>query len=378
VVETFADRPYAAQRFQEIVNHAREHNPFYRRWITDPDYPPLLDRMTALEHNDEILNGNDSTGTTSGSISVPFRFSHSRKWTQRTARDVQRFIKSIGGRVPCVRIVHMAPETRDPMTLPVVAPLDEQISFILRHRAESRAIAVTTLPTNAELLSLEIIERGIDMSFVQRFGTYAETLQDHQKKAIMQAFPNARLWQTYSSMEFGMIAVPCPYEPEFFHIMAHRLGLEVLTDDDLPARDGEPGRVYVTDYFNHRSPLIRYELGDLVVRDRCPCDKIRLPALSRILGRVSGTLLNRNGKRVLFVDIAIALREIPGVRQFQVVQDGIEEFTIKVSAQRNIDQEIAEIFRKHLGYWPQLATIEYVETIPRAANGKYRTSICNV
>ena len=378
VVETFRTRPYAAQHFRAIVGHARTTNPFYRRWITDPERPPLLDRRTALDNNDAILNGNPATGTTSGSISVPIRFAHSPEWTRMASRDVRRFVRSIGGKLPCVKIIHTATDRTHPLVLPVVAPLDEQIEFILRHKEESNAVAVTTLPTNAELLAREVLERGIDMSFVRRFGTYAETLQDKQKEMIRAAFPNARLWETYSSMEFGLIAVPCPYEPEFYHIMAHRLGVEVLDDNGSPAAEGEPGRVYITDYFNRLSPLIRYELGDLVVRAECPCNRIQLPALSRILGRVSGTLLHRNGKRVLFVEIAIALREIPGMRQYQVIQDGLEEYTVKVAAQKNIDTEVRTVFQKHLGYIPSQMAIRYVEEIPRAANGKYRTSICNV
>jgi len=378
VVENFRERPYAAKQFRNIVSVARAGNPFYRQWITDPENPPLLDRATALENNDAILNGHPVTGTTSGSIGVPIRFSQSPDWSRKAQKDTRRFVASIGGPVSAVKIVHIHSDNPGPALLSVTAPLDEQIAFILRHRHESNIIAVTTLPTNADLLAREIIERGIDMSFIQRFGTFAETLQEHQKEAIRQAFPNARLWQTYSSMEFGMIAMPCRYEPDYFHIMAHRLGVEVLRDDDTPAEFGEPGRVYITDYFNDRSPLIRYELGDLVVREQCPCGIIRLPALSRILGRISGTLLHRSGTRILFVEISIALREIPGMRQYQVIQDGVEEFTVKVAAHHNIDEPIREAFREHLGYVPDRMQMAYLDSIPREPSGKYRTSICNV
>jgi hypothetical protein len=79
-----------------------------------------------------------------------------------------------------------------------------------------------------------------------------------------------------------------------------------------------------------------------------------------------------------FVDFSVALRELPGVRQYQVVQDGIEEFTVKVSASRKLDREITSIVERHLGYLPERLRIEYVDAIPRGPNGKYRTSICNI
>jgi phenylacetate-CoA ligase len=266
----------------------------------------------------------------------------------------------------------------DRMVLPVNTPLDEQIDFIQHHARHSGAVAITTLPTNAELLAQEVLDRGLDMTFIRRFGTYAETLQDHHKDLIRRAFPNARIWETYSSHEFGLIAMICPYEEGYYHLMAHRLGVEVLRDDGSPAPDGEPGQVYVTDYFNRWSPFIRYELGDLAVRGVCPCGKIKLPALSNVLGRVSGTLRHRDGRRILFVDLSVALRRIPGVRQYKVVQDGIEDFAVRLNANHNVDGEVRRAFEAHMGYVPENLNMEYVEFIPRDPNGKFRTSVCNV
>ena len=381
MVASFADKPYALRQFRRIASYARRSNPFYRTWITDPESPPLLDRATALEHNDEILNGNEPTGTTSGSIGVPLRYAHSREWNAMAAKDVARFVGSLGGPLPTVRILHASsirPRRTASMNLEVTAGIDEQLEFILRHIGESGAAAITTLPTNAELLASAVLERGIDMSSIRRFGTLAETLEPHQRALVAAAFPAARLWSTYSSMEFGMIAAMCPYEPDFFHLMAHRLGVEVLRDDGTPAPAGEAGAVYVTDYFNRLSPLIRYELGDLAIRGECPCGKIELPALARVLGRVSGTIVNRNGERVLFSNVSIALREIPGMRQYQVIQNSIEGFEAKVSCDHSIDAEIHDAFLHSLGYVPRELVIRYVDSIPRDPSGKYRTSICRI
>ena len=384
MIPSFADKPYAGRHLLRIATYARDNNPFYRRWITDPENPPILDRVTALANNDDILNGHESTGTTSGSIGVPFRYAHSRQWRAVVAHDVKRFVNWLGGPVPTVRMLHDSSirsaerHGADPMAIRVTTPIDEQIDFTLRHVAESGAIAITTLPTNAELLASAVLQRGIDMSAIRRFGTYAETLEPHQKALIQAAFPNARLWSTYSSMEFGMIAAMCPHEPDFYHLMAHRLGVEILLEDGTPAPHGQPGAVYVTDYLNRLSPLIRYELGDLAVRGTCPCGKIKLPALSTVIGRVSGTIVNRSGQRVLFSEISIGLREIPGIRQYQVIQDSIEHYQVKISCDRNIDTEVGDVFRRNLGYVPSELTTEYVDSIPREPSGKFRTSICRI
>lgn len=379
MIESFRGRPYAEGHARRIIECARRENPFYRRWITDPQNPPILDRRTALEHNDEILNGNPVTGSTSGSTGVPVRFSQNQDWQRRAAADTRRFVRLLGGPVQVVRIVYTAgDDAPQPDTLSISTPVREQLAFVLRRRREVGTVAITTYPTNAVMLSEEVHRSGADMGFVTRFGLYAESIERAHLEAVHRAFPNARVWSTYSAMEFGMIAWVCPYEPSFHHISAERLGVEVLRDDDTPAAPGERGRVVITDYFNRATPFIRYELGDYAVRGRCPCGRIHLPALSAIHGKIRGTLLHRNGNRVLFADLSVALKAIPGIRQYQVLQTGVEEFLVRLVAPRRIDREIEAAFVDHFGYRPRTLRTEYLPEIPRGANGKFYASICTV
>lgn len=166
MVETFRGDAVAEKLFSAIVAYARSTNPFYRRWIPPSGDPPLLDRKTALKHNDEILNGAVSTGTTSGSIGVPLRYAHAPEWTQRAALDLRRFVAELGGPVPTAQILPSRPGNRDPLFISVGTPVDDQLSFILYHRGASGVTAITTLPTNAEILSQKVIDRRIDTSFV--------------------------------------------------------------------------------------------------------------------------------------------------------------------------------------------------------------------
>ena len=55
VPETFRDRPYAREHFSRIVAEARQNNPFYREWLRDPAYVPILSRATVLENNERIF-----------------------------------------------------------------------------------------------------------------------------------------------------------------------------------------------------------------------------------------------------------------------------------------------------------------------------------
>ncbi len=378
MIASFRDRPYAAERTRQIVEWARKENPFYRRWIRDPESPPILDRRTFLEHNDEILNGHPVTGSTSGSTGEPIRFSQDAAWLQRAHADTRRFVRSLGGPVSVARIIYVGDENPPANTLSISTSTAEQIEFILRRRRDAALVGVTTYPTNAIHLAEQVIRQRLDMSFITRFGLYAEAVEPYHYEIVGRAFPNAKIWTTYSAMEFGMIAWLCPHDPRFHHINAERLGIEVLRDDGTPAAFEERGRVVVTDFLNRTTPFIRYELGDYAVWGRCPCGKITLPAFSEILGKTRGALLHRNGNRVLFADLSVALKEIPGIRQYQVLQESLESFTVRVVSPRTVETEVKAAFLDHFGYLPYDLTVEYLDAIPREPNGKFYASICRV
>lgn len=383
IPKSFQDRPYACERFQQIVDYAREHNPFYQKWLEDPDNVPILERKIFLENNDDILNGKPSNGKTSGSTGVPVRYIHAPRRARIGQKDTRQFIKDLGGKLRCLRIVYKRNPTKkekgDPNLLDVKTLIPKQIEYILKRRQEDSITAITTYPSNADMLAQAILDQGIDVSWVERFGLFSENVEPFQMEMVKRAFPNARVWTSYSSMEFGMIAYQCQHEPDYHHIMAHRLGVEVLREDeDEPAEDGERGRVVITDYENRMSPFIRYEIGDFAVKGICPCGKSDLPALTNIYGKVRGALIHRDGKRHLFADISYDLRDLPGMRQYQVIQDAIEDFTVNINAAKPLDEEVCAIFMNHFGYLPKELKIEYMDEIPKGDNGKFYHSICRV
>ena len=379
MIPSFQGKPYAQRHFRAIVEHARRTNPFYAGWIVDPENPPIIDRATFLANNDEILNGHPITARTSGSTGIPVRVSHSTERQRLLSRDVADYVRLLGGPLPRAVLVHLYdddPPRED--TLSIKEPLDRQLAFIEQRRRDVGAKAITTYPTNAATLSQAVIDRGLDMSFVARFGMYGECVEPFHEELVRQAFPNAQIWTTYSSMEVGLIAFRCPYSETHHHIMANRLGVEVLRSDDAPAAIGERGRVVITDYFNRQAPIIRYELGDYAVREPCPCGRIKLPAFRHIYGKIRGALLHRNGERVLFADLSVSLRDLPGMGRYQVIQHDIDRFTVKVVADRNLDAEIRTALERHFGYQLGEVRIQYVDDIPLGPNGKFYATICEV
>lgn len=376
----YRTRPFAARHFRRIVEIAYRNNPFFERWLEGAASVPVMERDTYQAHNDEILNGRTPTSRTSGSSGRPLRVHHDADRRAIERRELKDFVETLGGPLRAIRLINPVGKRTNETVFDIRNPIDAQLAFLAEAHRRSPVEAITTYPTNAVFLSRAVLERDLDMSHIIRFGLFAEAFDAFQKKIVRKAFPNAKIWSSYSSEEFGLIATPCPYEPEFHHFHGWKLGVEVLNDDDEPCGEGECGRVVVTDYFNTAAPFIRYELGDLAVVATCPCGRIQTPATNRIAGKILHHLVRRDGQRIGFSDIGNAFLEVPGIRRFQVIQDGIEDFTVNLVCDRPIAgaDRIRDGFRNDLGYVPGNLTIRFVDDIPLGETGKFHKVICRI
>jgi phenylacetate-CoA ligase len=112
--------------------------------------------------------------------------------------------------------------------------------------------------------------------------TLGETLQPRIRERALAAFP-VRLEDNYSAQEAGIVALQCP-DSALYHTMGESLIVEVIGEDGHACREGEVGRVVLSDLHNFATPLIRYELGDHAeAGGACSCGR-GLPTLKRVLG----------------------------------------------------------------------------------------------
>jgi len=364
-------------RFQAIVRHARRTNPFYARWIPEGGPVPVLTRRVLQDHNDEILNGLKATACTSGSTGMPVRVHMPRERVLDGLRDIAGFIRHMGRPLPRTDIMRARSAHPPPEFLAIFTPIPEQLEVLRRNFRERGATAIITYPSNAGLLAQEILATGSDFGFIRRVGMISETVDPGVVETVKRAFPNARIWSSYSCMEVGLISFQCPYEPEFHHVVTRKLALEILDESGKACGLGQPGRVVLTDYLNRKMPIIRYEIGDLAEFASCPCGRLPAPALRNIVGKIRGCLVHRDGRRVPFMALSVSLRNLPGMRQFQVIQEELERFTVKVVADGPIDDGVRAEFEREFGYLPRIG-IERVDAIPREPSGKFYASICRI
>ena len=364
------------EKFEHIVNIAVSTNPFYKEWIKDTANVPILDRKTFLENNQLILNGYRVTSRTSGSTGIPVSVSQSQERINLETRYIKMFSKWHNKSRKSILIIHDDYSRYPGRMIDINQPLQEQIQYIEKLK-KIGFNSITTFPTNGEQICKAYIENKLDTSSITQFSLYGESLDDYQFNLIKQAFPSAKISITYSSEEFGLIAGLCPYDSSYYHIFDDKLGIEILRDDGTECNDGEMGRVIITDYYNEQSPLIRYEIGDYAVKGNCPCGKIHYPSFSAVYGKTRGALVDRLGNRRIFIDLSIMLRDIPGMKQYQVIQNSIENFEVLVVNDRVVDDEVKDVFQKYFGYLPNIE-IKYVDSIPKGPNGKFYSSICRI
>jgi phenylacetate-coenzyme A ligase PaaK-like adenylate-forming protein len=383
IPETFSDRPYAQNHFASVVLWAQQNHAFYQRFHTDISAPlPVIKRAQVQQFNDLLLNGHAAIAHTSGSISMPIKVSWDPARSKREDQDVERLIAWYGGKLTAMKIVALATHKANLHTLEVGSPLPEQWAFIEHQYAQYGATSLVSYPTNLEQLCHYAIEHGLSLPYIARVTAMSETFDAHMDALLKRVFPNAVVVVTYSSVECGMIAIRCPHNPQNYHIMASKLGVEILNEQDQPCAIGELGQVVVTDYFNQHSSLIRYALGDLAEPANCTCGKIEFPAITHIAGKMRGLLRRADGSQMLFTSLSSTFRDSQEISQFQVVQMQIQCFTINAVLRNKSEYEAFEARIRHRfvqEFGPQTELLfNYTESIPRSPGGKYFAAICAI
>lgn len=383
IPEWYLDRPYAREHYETIARWAWAEHPFYRKHVRDPSQVfPVLTRAMVQADNDLLLNGHPETERTAGSTSTPVRVSWSPERAQLEKVDAARMVGWIGEPLPVLRIVSTQVHAPGERTFDVSRPVEEQVEFIRRRHAADGSCSVVTYPTNLELLCRHIIDHGLDFSFVRRVTCLSEVFEPEHDRLIRAAFPNAYANVTYSSVEVGLIAARCPHRPDNYHVMADKLGVEILDEDGKPCRPGELGRVVITDFHNRWSTLIRYAQGDLAAPVRCDCGRIPLPAITNIVGKVQGVFRTREGRRIIFTFFSPTFRDSPEIGQYQVIQESFDRFTVRCVPRPGADlapfkARIRAKFEAEFGSDIGIA-YETMERIPREPGGKFLVAICRI
>ncbi len=201
----------------------------------------------------------------------------------------------------------------------------------------------------------------------------SEMLQDITRSVLEKSF-KCKVVSRYSNEENGFFGQD-DVDNNFFIINRADYYYEILKfDSDLPADDGEVGRIVVTDLYNYAMPFIRYDTGDVGAWCEATHWGKKVRAIGNFGGRVVDMLFDTKGNMVSPHSITNMMWKYQGVQQFQFVQKSDNKYVINLNVEINsftqeklLCEEIKGVFGNDA-----IISVEYCNEIPVLASGKRR------
>ena len=397
------------QRLKRVLRHAYERVPYYRRLFDSAGLTPrdircledlslipitTRDALQEVPPSDLLARGVDrarcierrTSGTTGSPLAV---FLSSR---QKEAQDMvqARALLANGLALRDRRAVFVAPWQipQRPYAFQRLGfwrkayfSIFENVRDQLPRLEELEPDSIYGTPATLRALALEKLDRGSTRLAPRTIFSTADLL-DRSTRQLIEAGFGVRAVDLYGSLEFGYLAWQCP-EQRRHHLNVESAVMELLHEGQ-PAPSGRTGEVVCTSLLGFAMPLIRYQLGDLVVAspDACPCGR-GLPLIELIEGR-SNEAFQLPGRVVTpqaLTEAMLAVEVGDAIRQFRLVQHDETHVELSVvkrdgyteGVRAELERSLAEV----LGSGVAIA-IHEVESIAPDPSGKRRAIISHV
>lgn len=400
-------RAYRDQRLRAFIQHCARTVPFYRRrfqecgispddiqTLEDLQCLPILTKEEVQDHYPELISEvvskreqiiTHTSGTTGGGLRFATTLRAMQEqwaawWRYRRWHGLQpgTWCGYFGGRsvvslsqtcppfwrcnYPGKQILfsayHMSP-----------ANLGDYVNELRRRRPPW----LHGYPSLLTLLAAYVLESGTDLGYEVRWITVgAENLLLQQTDLMERAF-GVRPRQHCGMAEAVANVSECEYGA--LHVDEDFAAVEFI-----PNPDGPGFKVIGTNFTNPATPLLRYDVQDLVtpIDAECPCGRPGRVVAS-IDGRYEDYIILKNGARLGRMDHVF--KDMMNIREAQIYQKRPGEITIRVvrgSHYTDVDEAaLLRETRKRVGDETDIF-IEYVEKLGRSRTGKLRFVISEI
>jgi phenylacetate-CoA ligase len=400
---------YQNEKLRSLIRHAYDHVPYYReRWQTlklSPDdiksrddlhKLPILTKEDVRQNADKLISSTVSKRQllarhTSGTTGKALHFFTTKEaiafqwavwWRHRLGFGVSPGMwhaNFTGYRV--VPITQRNPpywRWNRPMRQALInmqSLSPDKIASIVELLNSQKFDFYSGYPSIIHMMVLNAAEAGLKLSMPPRFiFTGAENILDFQRRDI-EAFTGAILTDHFGSSEACCNASRCAqfvYHEDFeFGIM------EALCQGPT-----EPSQsILCTGFGCDAFPFIRYDVGDTAVwseQKHCVCGR-NSRMLLRIDGRTDDYVVTPEGSRILRLDYLF--KDALNVKEAQIIQRRLGEIAIVIVRRDDYSSKDEQDIRRDVRTWlsPSLAVqFEYVNEIPRQANGKFRAVVSQI
>lgn len=346
-------RDFQEKNLENIVSYAADYSSFYRsEWLdsfvpdefdglSDLEKIPVADRNKVRENQESVKTmirehtAYNSTGSLGERFTVTFD-EQAADW--REAITVRTEL--LKGYRPFQTIVELTgnPQTRIGGIFRPKRPISgdksiqEQIDILKSERPDYLIYGGHILFR----ICKELRSQGVDLQVKGVFNN-GELLTPNMRDYIEETL-QTEIFSVYETSEVGQIAYECPEGG--FHVNQDLVHLEVLDDNQEPVENGERGKAVVTGLVNRSFPVIRYDIGDIVVKGErnCSC-KTGFKKIKRIEGRADNLMVNDRGEEVTPYEIVDVLAGVESLRKFVFVKEE-GNFSLRYSPGDGFDGEV--------------------------------------
>ena len=387
----------------DMLNYAVANSEYYKEY--DPnDFQsfPITNKSTVISNMDamfsqEYKQKKDTlkTMSTSGSTGSPFKIFQCPDKELRNKADLIFFYK-IGGYYVGDRLYYMRIWTEmnkrskrrlveENFRMFNTSNLDKvgAESFIETMTSDKSQKVLLGFPSSFAALMEYMDENNTLRWNIKTILTQAEALADTTKIKMQKVFKSPVI-AIYSNQENGLLAQQPVTGENYFELNTGSYYIEFLKlNADVPAKVNEEARIVVTDLFNKAVPLIRYDTEDIGVYGYYLDKKGgKRRVLKKIVGRSADYLYSNQGERLSPYIIITLMWKHEGIKQCQIVQEELDEVTIKIvyrdEARREtietaLGTELMQVFGKDTKL-----KFEVLDHIPQEASGKRKYIISRI
>lgn len=408
----FADRDYtdldALKRYQterakELVSYAVAHSSFYREFYKDADLDafyrigditllPVLEKETVRRHITEMYTIPEQgaiVSNTSGTTGKSMRFLWTLEDNQRRMAYLDAFKLQHG-------FVHLKMKRASFNSSKIVPPGQKKnvfwrdnlavrqriysgyhckgnhVQYYVENLNQYKPDALDGYPSAIYEVAKYIVQHQVKLTFTPKaiFPT-AETLLPHYKKMMEEAF-GCPVRDQYASSEGAPYITECTCGK--LHVGMDTGIIEFMED----------GRMLMTSFDTHGTPLIRYDIGDkayLAEDQTCACGN-KMPVVERIDGRSLDFIESPYTGRFTSVYMSLVSADfVNSMRAMQFVQNEPDAVDVYLETDENYRPEMNKIIEDKLHYSlgeKMIIRIHVVDRIEKDPSGKFRLIINNV
>lgn len=402
------------RRLSELLTHAYEHTPYYRKIFDDAGLAPkafkdisvllklpLLTKDIIRKEYDGLKADNVDPrhvlkATTGGSTGTPLAFLRDKNSIYLRKGQELYFDRWMGYEIGAKTalfvaashftgtVEHLKAKFRNSTCERLLSfnpynITDEYMRVFLDQFRKFNPVMIKCFPNSLTIFADFLKRNSIKVKPVRSISCTGENLYPRQRELFAEVF-GGEVFEKYGTRESGIIACECAAH-EGMHIFTEGSVIELLDENGKPAPLGGMGRIVVTDLFNRAMPLIRYEIGDMAVASGgkpCKCGST-LPRIACILGRDRDIIVDSAGNPkpgYLFVEV---INNLNLDAQFQIIQDSPLSLQVKIGKSKtDIDTAyLTKKFKSIVGE-PFKISFEFTQDIPRDPSGKYRYVVSRI